>query len=94
MLGTVLVVLLVLMLLGSFPAWPHSRNWGYGPTGGLRLILGDSGRNALAGPDMSGTGHAPDKDAPAAKALTRRPALTGTLPSCGSMCRGDESPAG
>jgi len=39
MLGTVLVVLLVLMLLGSIPAWPHSRNWGYGPTGGLGLIL-------------------------------------------------------
>jgi len=39
MLGTVLVVLLVLMLLGSFPTWPHSRNWGYGPTGGLGLVL-------------------------------------------------------
>ena len=40
MLGTVLVVLLVLMLLGALPTWPHSRNWGYGPTGGLGLILG------------------------------------------------------
>ena len=39
MLGTVLVVLLVLMLIGALPAWPHSRNWGYGPTGGLGLIL-------------------------------------------------------
>lgn len=39
MLGTVLVVLLVLMLLGSLPAWPHSRNWGYGPTGGLGMVL-------------------------------------------------------
>ena len=39
MLGTVLVVLLVLMLIGSFPAWPHSRNWGYGPSGGLGLVL-------------------------------------------------------
>ena len=39
MLGTVLVVLLVLMLLGAIPAWPHSRNWGYGPTGGLGLVL-------------------------------------------------------
>jgi len=39
MLGTVLVVLLVLMLLGSLPTWPHSRNWGYGPTGGLGLVL-------------------------------------------------------
>jgi hypothetical protein len=39
MLGTVLVVLLVLMLLGSLPTWPHSRNWGYGPTGGLGVVL-------------------------------------------------------
>jgi hypothetical protein len=40
MLGTVLVVLLVLMLVGALPAWPHSRNWGYGPTGGLGVLLG------------------------------------------------------
>jgi hypothetical protein len=39
MLGTVLVVLLVLMLVGALPTWPHSRNWGYGPTGGLGLLL-------------------------------------------------------
>ena len=39
MLGTVLVVLLVLMLIGSLPTWPHSRNWGYGPTGGLGVVL-------------------------------------------------------
>ena len=39
MLGTVLVVLLVLMLLGSLPTWPHSRNWGYYPSGGLGLVL-------------------------------------------------------
>jgi Protein of unknown function (DUF3309) len=39
MLGTVLVILLVLMLVGALPAWPHSRNWGYGPTGGLGLVL-------------------------------------------------------
>jgi hypothetical protein len=36
---TILVVLVVLMLLGAIPAWPHSRNWGYGPSGGLGLIL-------------------------------------------------------
>jgi hypothetical protein len=36
---TVLIVLLVLMLLGSLPSWPHSRNWGYYPSGGLGLIL-------------------------------------------------------
>ena len=39
MLGTVLVVLLILMLLGALPTWPHSRDWGYGPTGGLGLVL-------------------------------------------------------
>jgi len=39
MLGTILIVLLVLMLLGALPSWPHSRNWGYGPTGGLGLVL-------------------------------------------------------
>jgi hypothetical protein len=35
----ILIVLVVLMLLGAVPAWPHSRNWGYGPSGGLGLIL-------------------------------------------------------
>ena len=39
MLGTILVVLLVFMLLGAIPAWPHSRNWGYYPSGGLGLLL-------------------------------------------------------
>jgi hypothetical protein len=39
MLGTILVVLLVLMLIGALPTWPHSRNWVYGPTGGLGLVL-------------------------------------------------------
>ena len=36
---TVLIVILVLMLLGAIPAWPHSRSWGYGPSGGLGLVL-------------------------------------------------------
>jgi hypothetical protein len=36
---TILIVLAVLMLLGAIPAWPHSRTWGYGPSGGLGLIL-------------------------------------------------------
>jgi hypothetical protein len=36
---TILIVLAVLMLLGAIPAWPHSRNWGYVPSGGLGLIL-------------------------------------------------------
>jgi len=39
MLGTILLVVLVLMLLGAFPRWEYSRNWGYGPTGGLGLVL-------------------------------------------------------
>ena len=39
MLGTVLVILLVLMLLGVLPTWPHSKNWGYIPSGGLGFIL-------------------------------------------------------
>ena len=37
--GTILLVILVLMLLGAFPAWPHSRSWGYGPSGGLGLVV-------------------------------------------------------
>ncbi len=39
MLGTILLVILVLMLIGAIPAWPHSRSWGYGPSGGLGLLL-------------------------------------------------------
>jgi hypothetical protein len=39
MLGEVLLVVLVLMLIGAIPRWPHSRNWGYYPSGGLGLIL-------------------------------------------------------
>jgi len=39
MLGTVLIVILLLALFGALPRWPHSRNWGYYPTGGLGLIL-------------------------------------------------------
>ena len=36
---TILVVLAVLMLLGVLPTWPHSRNWGYGPTSGVGLVV-------------------------------------------------------
>ena len=39
MLGTVLIVVFLLMLLGALPAWPHSRNWGYYPSGGFGLVL-------------------------------------------------------
>lgn len=38
-LGTILLVVLVLALLGVIPAWPHSRSWGYGPSGGIGLIV-------------------------------------------------------
>ena len=36
---TILIIILVLMLIGAVPAWPHSRNWGYRPVGGLGLVL-------------------------------------------------------
>ncbi len=39
MLGTILLIVLVLMLLGALPSWPHSRNWGYFPSGGLGMVL-------------------------------------------------------
>jgi hypothetical protein len=39
LLGTILLIILILALLGAVPAWPHSRSWGYAPTGGLGLIL-------------------------------------------------------
>jgi hypothetical protein len=38
-LGTILLVILILMLLGVIPTWPHSRSWGYGPAGGLGVVL-------------------------------------------------------
>jgi uncharacterized protein DUF3309 len=39
MLGTLLLVILVIMLVGALPAWPYSRGWGYYPSGGLGLVL-------------------------------------------------------
>jgi len=38
-LGTILLIVLVLMLIGVLPTWPHSSSWGYGPVGGLGLVL-------------------------------------------------------
>lgn len=38
-LGTILLVILILILIGVIPTWPHSRNWGYGPSGGLGLVV-------------------------------------------------------
>ena len=37
--GLILLIILILLLLGAVPAWPHSRSWGYWPSGGLGLIL-------------------------------------------------------
>ena len=37
--GTILIVILVLILVGALPTWPHSKNWGYFPSGGLGLVL-------------------------------------------------------
>lgn len=39
LLATILVIILILALVGAFPAWPYSANWGYGPTGGVGTIL-------------------------------------------------------
>ena len=39
MLGTILLVILILMLIGAMPTWGHSRNWGYAPSGGLGTVL-------------------------------------------------------
>jgi hypothetical protein len=39
MLGTILLVILILLLLGALPSWPYSRSWGYYPTGGLGLVV-------------------------------------------------------
>jgi hypothetical protein len=38
-LGTILIIVLVLALIGALPTWPHSAKWGYGPSGGIGLIL-------------------------------------------------------
>jgi hypothetical protein len=39
MLGTVLIIILILLLIGAFPSWPHSSGWGYGPSGILGTVL-------------------------------------------------------
>ena len=38
-LGAILLIVLILLLIGAIPSWPHSRSWGYGPSGGLGLVL-------------------------------------------------------
>jgi hypothetical protein len=37
--GTILLVILILLLIGAIPAWPYSRGWGYGPSGGVGLVV-------------------------------------------------------
>lgn len=37
--GLIILIILILLLIGAVPSWPHSRNWGYGPSGGLGLIV-------------------------------------------------------
>ncbi|CAN5551964.1 hypothetical protein BH09VER1_BH09VER1_37790 [soil metagenome] len=39
MIGPILLIILIVLLFGSAPRWPHSRNWGYGPSGGLGLVF-------------------------------------------------------
>lgn len=39
MLGTILLIVLILLLIGAIPTWSHSKNWGYGPSGALGLIV-------------------------------------------------------
>jgi Protein of unknown function (DUF3309) len=38
-LGAILLIIVLLMLVGALPTWPHSKSWGYGPSGGLGLVL-------------------------------------------------------
>jgi Protein of unknown function (DUF3309) len=38
-LSTILLIVLILLLIGALPTWPHSRGWGYGPTGGIGLVV-------------------------------------------------------
>jgi hypothetical protein len=39
MLGTILLIVLILLLIGAFPSWPHSRSWGYAPTGTIGIVV-------------------------------------------------------
>lgn len=38
-LGTILLIVVIVLLIGAIPSWPHSRNWGYGPSGGLGVVV-------------------------------------------------------
>jgi hypothetical protein len=65
-LGTILLIVLILMLIGAIPSWPHSRNWGYGPSGGIGSA-GHHHRRAAA----DGTPVTPWQDVPP-RAVPRR----------------------
>ena len=64
MLGTILIVVLLLLLLGAWPSWPYSRGWGYYPSGTLGLVLVVVLVLALSGPHLTGPGgHGKEKTA-------------------------------
>ena len=50
--GTILILILVLVLIGALPAWPHSRNWGYYPSGGRRIDPFNSNHPATSWEDL------------------------------------------
>ena len=53
-LGPISLILLVLLLIGAFPAWPHSKSWGYGPSGGIGLVVVNrSGSGDFADPHFN-----------------------------------------
>ena len=60
--ATIVIVILVLMLLGAFPTWNHSRQWGYGPSGGLGLVLVVSIVPVLFWAPLVGLNPAPDNN--------------------------------
>ena len=60
MLGTILLIILILMLVGAFPSWPHSREWGYYPSGGIGLDRACPDHPAAVRPDIiQGAAHGP-----------------------------------
>ena len=61
--STILIIILILILVGAFPSWPYSRGWGYGPSGGIGLILRHPFDSRVAGKDLTrGAGFAARSD--------------------------------
>ena len=54
MLGTILLIILILLLIGALPSWGHSRSWGYGPSGGLGLVRHHHPYSRADGPYLIG----------------------------------------